>query len=103
MDNPQDFAPRETFPPNEVAQDILENGFRNFDYSEWKTLEDKDKAEAFDNLIGLIAGFKLDASLTYIENKSERLSEIKDSLENTIKFWAEREIRNSYKNGLEKG
>lgn len=38
--------PREQFSAEEVAEDILMYGFRNFDYTTWKTLDDSDKAEA---------------------------------------------------------
>lgn len=94
--------PREQFSAEEVAEDILMYGFRNFDYTTWKTLDDSDKAEAFDELIALIASFKYEPALTTYENHSELLSEIKYSLETTVKHWAAREIRTQPRNGLEK-
>ena len=94
--------PREILNAEEVAESILEHGFSEIDYSEWKTLDDSDKAEAFDELIALVAGQRREPCLNSYENQSEWLNEIKDSLLETLKFWAEREIRTKSVNGLEK-
>jgi len=53
-------------------------------------------------LIALIAGQRREPCLSTYENQSEWLNEIKDSLLETLKFWAEREIRTKSVNGLEK-
>lgn len=94
--------PREQFSSEEVAEDIMMYGFKNFDYNTWKTLNDSDKAEAFDELIATIASYKYEPTLTTYENHSELLGEIKDSLESTVTHWAKREIRTQPRNGLEK-
>ena len=96
------FPPRETFPAPEVAQDILEHGCRNFDYCDWKTLDDADKAKAWDDLIATFAALEFDKNFPLVENWADNYSQIKDALYQTLVFWAQREIRNNSRNGLEK-
>jgi hypothetical protein len=94
--------PREQFSAEEVAEDIMMYGFKNFDYNTWKTLDDSDKAEAFDELIALIASQKYDFNLSPSDNRLRHYHEIKDSLETTVTHWAEREIRTQPRYRLEK-
>lgn len=75
----------------EVAQDILNNGSNNFDWTDWHTLDDADKANAFDELVSLIAGLKADKSLNHTENCAEYYREISDSIEKSFEIWANRE------------
>ena len=66
----------ELFSAEEVADDILDNGTKNFDWTDWQTLTESDKAQAFDELIEVIAGLKVDHALTMVENRAEYYEEI---------------------------
>ena len=75
----------------EVAQDIMNNGSGNFDWTDWHTLNESDKANAFDELVSLIANLKADRALTHTENCAEYYREISSSIEKSFEIWANRE------------
>ena len=72
----------------DVAHDIMNNINTEFDYMDWSLLSEGDIVEAFNQLVGVVATFKADASLTPAQNRSERLSEIETSMYGFLKAWA---------------
>ena len=84
---------KETYVPfaADVADDIMCNINTEFDYMDWSSLSEQNIVEAFNQIVGVIATFKADASLTPAENRSERLSDIETSMYGFLKAWAVKE------------
>lgn len=76
---------------SDVANDIMNNVLTEYDITTWKTLTDAEMAEAFRDIIGIIAAFKFDHELAVLENRSTLLFEIQDYLDTVLTEWARKE------------
>lgn len=87
---------------SEVADNILENGFMDFDYGYWPDLTDAEKASAWDSLISEFACFNNIDGESLAEFKAERDTLVKQFLFGQLEWWAQREINRLPRNGLAK-
>ena len=85
---------------DDVATNVLDRGFRDFDPTDWRTLNDADVFNAYFDLVAKFSELKADPNLTYAENCVEYFSVIESILHSDIKRWAEAEIRNSRMGGM---
>jgi len=72
----------------DVANDIMNNVRTEHDYMDWASLSESNIVEAFNQLVGIVASYKFDASLSRLENRSERLTEIESCMTGFLKAWA---------------
>jgi hypothetical protein len=71
-----------------VARDILCNVRTIHDYSDWDICTEAKQADLLREVIATTAAFKYDSSLSLLQNRSERLTQIEDLLETVLKAWA---------------
>jgi len=96
------YAVAERYSAEHIANDIMQNCCKNFDYTDWNSLTDAHRAEAFDEIVTMFATFENDKSLSLADNRSIFYIDLQNSIESTIKHWAQREINKISYNGLTK-
>ena len=72
----------------DVAYRIMNDQVSDYDYTEWAS--DELQAQAFQQVIGIIASYKWSKALTLLENRSERLTNIEHSINKILEAWAKR-------------
>lgn len=89
----QQLVPDEPLTDNPTASEIADMVLSGeIDMSTWRYVNDSRLADAFLDVIGIIASHKHEKCLTHAENRLELLALIENSINETIKFWAEREV-----------
>lgn len=72
----------------DVAYRIMNDQVSDYDYTDWAS--DEIQAQAFQQVIGIIASYKWSKALNLLENRSERLTNIEYSINKTLEAWAKR-------------
>lgn len=84
-------TPRPMFTAPEVAQKIV-SGENDFNYYKWKTLTEKEKANAFDDLVTFIGNQKAEKGLSREMNLASHYIDVMMELEKKFDRWAANEI-----------
>ena len=69
----------------DVAYRIMSDQVSDYDYTDWAS--DELQAQAFQQVVGIIASYKWSKALTMLENRSERLTNIEHSINKTLEAW----------------
>jgi len=69
-----------------ILDDLMDNGFE-YDLNDYMT--DRQQAELLGEVLATMSQYKDEKSLTYLENKHEKLTLVRECIEDCIRYFVE--------------